>query len=52
MLKNSLSALNLQKRSICFNQTCIDISLGNVKRGGMILVTLTPFSRSQKVKEC
>ena len=52
MLNNALSVLNLQKRSIYFNQTCTGISLGNAKRVNKILVTLTPFSRSQKVKEC
>ena len=52
MLKNALSALNLQKRSIYLNQTCTDISLGSAKRVDKILVTLTSFSRSQEVKEC
>ena len=52
MLKNALSALHLQKRSIYVNKTCTDISLGNAKRVDKILMTLTPFSRSQKVKEC
>ena len=42
----------LQKGSINFNQTCTDISLGNAERVDKILVTLTPFSRSQEVKEC
>ena len=45
MLKQSLSALHLQKRSIYFNHTCTDLSLENVKKVDKILVTLTPFSR-------
>ena len=52
MLKNALSAPHLQKGSIYFNRTCTDISLGNVKRVDNILVTMTPFSGSTKVKEC
>ena len=34
------------------NQTCTDVSLGNAKRVDKILMTLTLFSMSQKVKEC
>ena len=56
MLKNALSAPYVLKRTMDFNQTCIDILLGDLcKRTDLILVTLIDYQgcrRSKNVEKC
>ena len=56
MLIYALSPVYLLNGWMDFNQTCImrlhEYMIGRCKRTDKILMTFTPFSRSQEVKEC